>query len=113
MKKMTFDSQRRRALLTAVTAVAAAPFLKSSIGHAAEGTLPHLSESDTTAKSLHYHNDAQKAPRVDKSGVPASDQFCHNCMFIQAASGEWRPCQIFPGKAVNANGWCMSWTKQA
>ena len=112
MKEKTFDIQRRRALLTAVTAVAAVPFLKASIGRAAEGTLPHLSEGDTSAKALNYHEDAQKAPRVDKSGVAAADQFCHNCMFIQATSGEWRPCQIFPGKAVNANGWCMSWTKQ-
>ena len=31
----------------------------------------------------------------------------------QAAEGEWRPCSLFPGKAVNANGWCASWTLKA
>jgi hypothetical protein len=22
---------------------------------------------------------------------------------------EWRPCNVFPGKLVNANGWCKVW----
>jgi hypothetical protein len=32
---------------------------------------------------------------------------------VKSDSGEWRPCQIFPGKAVNANGWCSSWMHRA
>jgi hypothetical protein len=45
--------------------------------------------------------------------VPAKDQFCHNCRFVQTNSGDWRPCQIFPGKVVNANGWCSSWMQRS
>ncbi|MDH5620575.1 MAG: high-potential iron-sulfur protein [Gammaproteobacteria bacterium] len=26
---------------------------------------------------------------------------------------EWRPCQIFPGKVVNAAGWCSVWAAKA
>jgi hypothetical protein len=110
MKKPTIDTGRRRLLLGTATALASLPLLHlvADARAAAEG-LPHLTVDDATAKALSYHNDATTAPRVEKSGVPAGEQFCHNCRFIQADSGEWRPCQIFPGKAVNANGWCSSW----
>ncbi|MBT8100786.1 MAG: high-potential iron-sulfur protein, partial [Gammaproteobacteria bacterium] len=41
---------------------------------------------------------------------PAAEQTCANCALIQGNDGdEWRPCQIFPGKVVNANGWCSVW----
>jgi len=39
---------------------------------------------------------------------------CSNCALIQGNDGdEWRPCQIFPGKLVNANGWCSVWAPKA
>jgi hypothetical protein len=76
-------------------------------------SLPHLTEDDPQAKALSYTDDATTANRTDKGGVAASDQFCHNCQFVQATTGEWRPCQIFPGKAVNENGWCLTWTPKA
>ncbi|MGB5834261.1 MAG: high-potential iron-sulfur protein [Thiohalocapsa sp.] len=38
------------------------------------------------------------------------EQNCINCLFTQADAGEWRPCQLFPGELVAANGWCSSWT---
>ena len=113
MEKKIANPQRRRALFTVVSGVACIPLVKiMSGGQALAAELPHLSEDDPTAKALKYHHDASAASRVDKSGVAAKDQFCHNCALIQSDSGEWRPCQIFPGKAVNANGWCSSWTKQ-
>ncbi|MGQ8366880.1 high-potential iron-sulfur protein [Glaciecola sp. 1036] len=38
---------------------------------------------------------------------------CGNCKYIQGEAGaEWRPCGIFPGKLVNANGWCQAWMAQ-
>lgn len=45
--------------------------------------------------------------------MPADQQFCHNCALVQAGSGQWRPCKIFPDKTVNADGWCTAWLKQA
>jgi hypothetical protein len=114
MIKNTVDPLRRRIMLGAVSAIAALP-LARLIGdaRAEAASLPHLAEDDPTAMALKYHHDATAAPRAEKSGVPAQDQFCHNCRFIQADSGEWRPCQIFPGKAVNENGWCSSWMEQS
>lgn len=115
MSKMPENPQRRRALFTAIITIAGMPFAKGVFSTRAEAAeLPHLNEDDSTAKILNYHHDATKAPRADKSGVrPAQEQFCHNCRFIQSDSGEWRPCQLFPGKAVNANGWCASWIDQS
>jgi hypothetical protein len=75
--------------------------------------LPHLSEDDPSAKALMYHDDATKAMRVDKGGVPADQQFCHNCMFLQPGEGQWRPCQIFPANTVNIDGWCLTWTPKS
>ncbi len=108
------DPRRRRVLATAVAAVAAVPFANGLLarqGWAAD--LPHLSEDDPTASALKYRHDAADAPRSKKSGVAAGDQYCHNCRFIQGDSGQWRGCDIFPGKAVNADGWCTSWLPKA
>jgi hypothetical protein len=113
MSKTSVDSNRRRVLQGAVAVVASVPLARLIAGTPAQaGELPHLTMDDPTAKALKYHDDATAAPRVDRAGMPAKDQFCHNCNFIKADSGEWRPCQIFPGKAVNANGWCASWSKK-
>jgi hypothetical protein len=106
------NNNRRRFLGTMAVTLAAAPLL-STIGStkALAADLPHLKESDPTATALQYHENVAKAPRTDKPGMPAKNQFCHNCNFVKAKSGEWRPCQIFQGKLVNQNGWCASWTK--
>jgi len=65
--------------------------------------LPNLSEDDPTAQSLKY---------VNKSATDG--QTCANCALVQGADGdEWRPCQIFPGKNVNAAGWCSVWAPKA
>ncbi len=55
---------------------------------------------------------ATQAARVDKAGVPAAEQHCSNCALAQG-EGEWVGCAIFPGKAVNANGWCTGWVPRA
>ncbi len=111
-KVIPVDSGRRRMLLGTAATLASVPLVNLLISARAEaGDLPHLTPDDPTAKALHYHNDASEAPRADKPGMPAKEQFCHNCRFIKSQSGDWRPCQIFPGKLVNANGWCSSWTK--
>ena len=72
---------------------------------AVAGELPRLSLDDRSAKALSYVHDASQAP----AGKRKDGTFCKNCNLIQSAEGEWRPCSIFPGKAVNANGWCAAW----
>lgn len=73
--------------------------------------LPKLEESDPTAQALLYVHDAGK---VDASNPMAAryeaGQMCSNCAQIQGEAGaDWRPCGIFPGKLVNAGGWCSVW----
>lgn len=115
MSKTTPASKsRRRLLFTTAMAITATPlFIKGFIGRSAYAALPHLTKDDPAAKALGYRSDATRANRTDKADVSAKDQFCHNCRFIQSDSGEWRPCQVFPGKTVNANGWCSSWTPKS
>ena len=87
-----------------LSAVAAAGTLVASGREAkAEGDIPHLSEDDPQAQSLKY---------VEKSTMEG--QSCANCALIQGNDGDaWRPCQIFPGKLVAADGWCSVWAPQA
>ncbi len=113
MKEKDFQSSRRNVLRYIAAGAVAAPLSQLiSTATAFADELPHVSESDPRAKGLKYVNDATKADRAEKAGVPGSEQFCNNCQFIQASEGEWRPCALFPGQAVNENGWCMSWFKK-
>lgn len=106
MSESNVDQQRRTVLKLAFTGVAAVP-LGTLIAHgnAWGGELPHLSEDDPTARALNYTHDANNAP-VDKR---RDGTYCKNCNLIQSREGQWRPCSIFPGKAVNENGWCAGW----
>jgi hypothetical protein len=73
---------------------------------------PKVDEAtDATAIALKYNHDAAQADRAAaaRPGAPPEAQNCTNCLFVQADAGDWRPCQLFPGKRVAANGWCASW----
>ena len=74
---------------------------------------PRLDESDPQAESLGYKHDAAN---VDKKKFPTykPGETCSNCQLFQSKSDkdEWAPCPIFPGKQVNANGWCSSYMKR-
>ena len=107
----TTRRETTKLILGALATVPIANLVAAAAAQAQE--LPHLSEDDPSAKALMYHSDATKAPRADKGGVPAAAQFCHNCMFLQAGKGQWRPCQIFPANTVDINGWCLTWTAKA
>lgn len=81
------------------------------------GELPRLEESDSMAQALGYKHDAS---RVDsgqfpsRAGPDSADEFCRNCVHYQAAADvQWAPCTIFPGKLVNADGWCSAWAATA
>jgi hypothetical protein len=105
------DFGRRRAVKLAFASVVAVPLASlARIRPSAAQDLPHLEEDDPAAQGLMYRIDATQAERPEKGGTPGADQFCHNCQFITADSGEWRGCALFPGKAVNENGWCSAWT---
>ena len=96
-----------------LSAVAAAGLVVSPGRDARAQDLPRIEESDPVAQSLKYTHDASTVDPATMAN-PAADQTCVNCALIQGADGdEWRPCQIFPGKSVNAAGWCSVWAPMA
>lgn len=107
-------SRRRFIALAGVTGAAALVGIRPALTFAqGGGALPHVAESDPTAKALGYVEDASK---VDKTKFPAykPGSRCSTCNFFQGkASDDYGPCQIFPGKAVSAKGWCASYSAKA
>ena len=96
-----------------LSAVAAAGYLVSPGREALAQDLPQLSEDDAMANAMRYTHDASTVDAGSRTN-PAAEQTCANCALVQGNDGdEWRPCQIFPGKAVNANGWCSVWAPKA
>ena len=107
-------SRRSFIALAGVAGAAVLAGVRPTLSQAqAGGNLPHLAESDPTAKALGYVEDASK---VDKTKFPAykAGAHCATCNFFQGkASDAYGPCQIFPGKAVAAKGWCASHSPKA
>lgn len=99
------NNERRKALVMMLGAAAGATLGMPALAQ----DLPHLEETDPTGAALGYKHDTTK---VDAAKYPAhkAEQKCSNCNLIQGKDGDaWRPCAIFPGKAVNADGWCAAY----
>jgi hypothetical protein len=106
MSDSSFD--RRTLLKTAVAGLVALP-CAGLVRRADADELPHLSEQDSLAVAMGYVHDAKK---VDPNKVPQykAGSFCHNCVQLTGKEGDtWRPCNLFPGKLVNKDGWCKVW----
>lgn len=96
-----------------LSAVAAAGALMQPGREAQAQDLPQLALDDPMATAMKYTHDASTVDAATRAN-PAPEQNCANCALIQGPEGdEWRPCQIFPGKAVNNNGWCSVWAPKA
>ena len=96
-----------------LSAAAAAGCIAGQIRPVNATDLPHLSEEDQMAKSMKYTHDASSVDPATRSN-PAEIQTCANCALAQVNDGEaWLPCQIFPGKVVNAEGWCAVWAPKS
>jgi High potential iron-sulfur protein len=92
-----------------LSAVAATAYFVQPGREARAGDLPHLTEDDPMAKAMKYTHDASTVDAASRPN-PAANQSCANCALLQGNDGDaWRPCQIFPGKAVSAGGWCSVW----
>ena len=78
--------------------------------HAQAKPLPHLAESDPQAAALGYKNDAKKVDTKKFANYKAGTD-CDDCLQYEGKKGEaWGPCKLFPGKAVNAKGWCAGFS---
>jgi hypothetical protein len=109
-KEIPLSKIARRKFLQ-LSAVAAAGYFVQPGREAQAGDLPQLSVDDPMAKAMKYTPDASTVDPAIRNN-PAADQTCANCALVQG-EGDWRPCQIFPGKAVNAAGWCSVWAPKA
>ncbi len=102
----------RRKFIQLSAAAAAGCFMQDSRKAMADD-LPQLSTDDPMAQAMKYTHDASTVDPATRVN-PAVDQSCANCALVQGNDGDaWRPCQIFPGKAVNAGGWCSVWAPKS
>jgi hypothetical protein len=117
MSEKPMNTSRRNAMKVMLGGLATVPLMNLvGIAAAQAEDLPHVDPAtDPTAQALKYVADATQADRAAaaRPGKPPEEQHCANCQFVLADAGEWRPCSLFPGKAVNENGWCASWTLKA
>lgn len=104
MKKQKTNPSRRDFLrqagagtaLVAMTGMLA-PRMSGATSH-----LPKLDTSDPQASALEYTHQSSM-----------EGKHCSNCHLWQGGSDAWGGCAIFPGKLVNANGWCKSWVMKS
>ena len=79
---------------------------------ATAGSLPHVTPTDPVGMALSYH---ESAKTVDASKFPTykPEQKCGTCLQLVGKVGDaWRPCNLVPGKLVNAEGWCKVYVKK-
>ena len=110
-------TSRREFLKIAGYAVALVPLANGVRAAAEPADMPKLDEQDGAAVQFGYLHDATK---VDPEKFPRSVEvdgvrpLCSNCVLFQAKGDEeWAGCPIFPGKLVNANGWCNAWAPKS
>lgn len=105
----TRTTRRHMLRLAGATIVCAGTFGFDRL-FAAQDALPHLSDANPAAASLGYTEDAST---VDSSKFPKHQpgQRCATCKYFQSAgsSGQYGPCRLYPGNAVNVNGWCTGY----
>jgi len=79
----------------------------------AAGAQPKVDEKDSVAVALGYVSDAK---HVDAKTSPTyqAGSSCSTCSWYQGKAGDpaGGPCTFFPGKNVDANGWCRMWNKK-
>ncbi len=104
----------RRQFLRLTGAAAGLGILVTSLPrYAGAEELPHLPESDATAAALGYKEDAAKVDTAKYASHKAG-QLCSNCkFFVGSDKTPWAGCQLFPGKAVAAKGWCSGYNAKA
>lgn len=102
---------RRTVLKGALMGVATIP-VGALLGREAVAATVKLDVNDPQAKALGYVEDATK---VDAKANPnyKAGQNCANCLqYTAKATDPQGPCNIFPGKLVEAKGWCKVWVKR-
>jgi hypothetical protein len=107
------QSFSRRDALKGIALVVGTAGAMSRVREARADAAPHLTPTDPVAQSLGYHESAKTVDAKEFTTYQPG-QMCSTCLQLQGNAGDpWRPCNIFAGKLVNANGWCKVWVKKA
>ena len=111
MHKIHNGNSSRRDLLKAAVAGAVGLTTMRFAWAADDKALPHLTDSNPAAASLEYTEDTNN---VDARKFPkhSAEQRCANCKYFEIAAatgGPYAPCRLYPGNAVNVNGWCAGY----
>ena len=110
MRRGVGRAPSRRQFLIGVGSAFAGTALLTARVPAAE-SLPHLSASDPAASALHYTDEASEVdPAKDPTHMAGA--MCGNCKLYQGGNAASGPCQLFPGKSVSSQGWCMGHQKK-
>jgi anaerobic selenocysteine-containing dehydrogenase len=103
---MSYLISRRQMLFLALATASAGPAL-------ADAPPPKVNEKDSLAVALGYVSDAK---HVDTKASPQyqAGSTCSGCSWYQGKAGDpaGGACTFFPGKNVDANGWCRMWNKK-
>ena len=103
---------RRHFFVTAGCALGAAAAAEAFPRIARADDLPHVAIDDPTAQALNYTEDTAKIDKA-KATTYVAGSGCMNCNFYHGGSTGFGPCDLFPGKAVSAKGWCAGFAKKA
>ena len=99
---------RRQLLLAAAALTPVAAVAGTPVNY---GGIQRLNQDDPVARSLLYREDTRQVPA--EHALAAShkpENKCANCVHLRGnAADQWRPCPVFPGRLVNAGGWCSVW----
>ena len=101
---------RRQLMQKVLAAGALIPALNCvAIGSPTQGLTP-LDTKDSAASALGFVTDASSAgsnPQYKKG------QHCASCLhYLGHASDAMAGCDIYVGRSVPANGWCLGWSQR-
>lgn len=101
------NQSRRKFMRNSLFGMAALPLGATLLSkHAFAQELEPLDPESPQAQALNY---VKVAADASEHPAYAEGHNCSNCMFFQEANNG---CQLFPGKAVEAAGWCQSWVQK-
>jgi len=80
---------------------------------AADAPPPKVNEKDSLAVALGYVSDVKHVNNASPQFKAGST--CSSCSWYQGKAGDpaGGACTFFPGKNVDANGWCRMYNKKA
>jgi hypothetical protein len=99
----------RRQLLLAATVLT--PVAARAATPTSYANIQRLSQDDPVARSLLYIEDTRQVPAEHPLAASHKpENKCANCVHLRGKTADsWRPCPVFPGRLVNAGGWCSVW----